>query len=162
MPLVRGKPLIPPFPGNASQFETHFLPYEKKVQYMREPTFSPWGEVQACETLYPGIYLITAPGHGGILVDSESVLLLTSAARKCGFQDGGYLCFEEDGCEQVVLRELLDRKLWKIPDRVTDPIALEKAINDSLREYQPEYWAAREKFLHRPKTPKKKITNPAR
>lgn len=129
---------------------------------MNDPTFSPWGEVQACETLYRGIYLVNTPGHGGILVEPGSVLYLSTAARKCGFRDGGYLCFEEDCDEQVVLRELLDKKLWRIPDRVTDPEALEKAINDSLQKYHPEYWAAREKARHRAEMPKKQIASPVR
>ena len=35
-------------------------------------------------------------------------------------QDKGYICYEEDAQESVVLRELLDKKLWKIPDRIKD------------------------------------------
>ena len=34
-------------------------------------------------------------------------MLLSPEARKCGFREGGYLWFEEDCCEQVVLRELM-------------------------------------------------------
>ena len=30
-----------------------------------QPDYSPWGEIQALDTIYPGIHLITAPGHGG-------------------------------------------------------------------------------------------------
>ena len=30
--------------------------------------------------------------------------MLSPAARKCGFKQGGYLCFEEDALETVVLR----------------------------------------------------------
>ena len=30
------------------------------------------------------------------------------------------ICYEEDAQESVVLRELLDKKLWKIPDRIKD------------------------------------------
>ena len=42
-------------------------------------------------------------------------MLLSPEARKCGFREGGYLWFEEDCCEQVVLRELMDKKLWTPP-----------------------------------------------
>ncbi len=129
---------------------------------MNDPTFSPWGEVQACETLCHGVYLVTTPGHGGILVEPESAFFLSAAARKCAFRDSGYLCFEEDCCEQIVFRELLDKKLWQIPSRVTDPKAFETAINNSLQEWQPEYWSAREKAQRRAKIPKKQITGPAR
>jgi len=121
-----------------------------------------WGEVQACETLCRGIYLVTTPGHGGILVEHESTFYLSAAARKCGFRDGGYLCFEEDCDEQIVLRELLDKKLWRIPSRITDPEGLEKDINESLQQYHPDYWTARAKALRRSKTPKKQPPSPTR
>lgn len=69
--------------------------------------------------------------------------MLSPAAVKCGFRQGGYLCFEEDSQEAVVLRELLDKKLWSIPERIKDKAAFEENINKSLREYNPDYWRAR-------------------
>ena len=66
------------------------------------------------------------------------------AAKKCGFKDKGYLCFEEDAQESVVLRELLDKKLWKVPDRIKDKAAFEENINRSIRQYNPDYWRARQ------------------
>ena len=124
---------------NLPQFDVYF----RSVNDMREPAFSPWGEVQSCETLYTGMFLVTTPGHGGIMVESQAVFYLSAAARKCGFREGGYLCFEEDSQENVVLRELLDKKLWKIPERISDPAAFEQAINESLQRWNPEYWNAR-------------------
>ena len=56
-----------------------------------QPDYSPWGEIQALDTIYPGIHLITAPGHGGIAVEWPTYLELSSAARKCGFREGGCL-----------------------------------------------------------------------
>ena len=58
--------------------------------------YSPWGEIQALETLYPGIHLITTPGHGGIMAEWPAYLELSGAARKCGFRENGCLWFEED------------------------------------------------------------------
>ena len=77
-------------------------------------------------------------------------MLLSPEARKCGFHEGGYLWFEEDCCEQVVLRELMDKKLWTPPpDRIKDAAAFECAIDRVLQAYQPEYWASREERLAR-------------
>ena len=42
---------------------------------MREPAFSPWGEVQSCETLYTGMFLVTTPGHGGIMDRFDSTIV---------------------------------------------------------------------------------------
>ena len=58
-----------------------------------------------------------------------------------------YLCFEEDTQEDVVLRELLDKKLWQIPERIKDKAAFEENINLSIRRYNPEYWRARQSGL---------------
>lgn len=111
---------------------------------LRKGQYSPWGKVQTCDTLCPGIYLVTTPSHGGIMVDATAAFFLTSHAQKCGFREGGYLCFEEDCCEQVVLRELMDRGMWSLPDRIKDKAAFEQAINDSIQRHHPDYWKARE------------------
>lgn len=132
---------------------------------MKTHDFSPWGIVQACDELYPGIYLVTTPGHGGIMVEPTAAFFLTSHARKCGFRDGGYLCFEEDCCEQVVFRELLDRGLWEIPDRIKDKAAFENAINQVIQQWQPDYWKAREagKTIPKPiQSPRKAKGGPIR
>ena len=78
------------------------------------------------------------------MVAPEMAAVLSPAARRCGFKRNGYICFEEDSQESVVLRELLDKKLWKIPDRIKDKAAFEEGINRSIKKYNPEYWRARQ------------------
>ena len=46
-----------------------------------------------------------------------------------------------------MLRELLDKKLWKIPERIKDKAAFEENINRSIKRYNPEYWRARQSGL---------------
>ena len=123
------------------------------------PDFSPWGVIDWIETLAPGFDMVATPSHGGIMVSREASFMLSPAARKCGGWNGGYLCFEEDSEEYVVLRELLDKKLWSIPGRIKDPTAFEDNINQIIQTYHPEYWKAREIRLqkedrqpHRPKS----------
>ena len=110
------------------------------------PKSSPWGEVQNCETLCPGVFLVSTASHGGTMVANEVAAVLSPAAKKCGFKDKGYICYEEDAQESVVLRELLDKKLWKIPDRIKDKGQFEEKLNQSIRQYNPEYW--RVSFIH--------------
>ena len=110
----------------------------------RQPDKSPWGAVQHSETLCPGVFLITAENHGGTMVSKEVEAFLSPAAMKCGFKQNGYVCFEEDSQEDVVLRELLDKKLWRVPDRIKDKAAFEENINNNIRKYNPDYWRARE------------------
>ncbi len=113
------------------------------------PENSPWGKVQTCDVLCPGVFLVSTASHGGTMVSKEVSAMLSSAARKCGFKQGSYVCFEEDCKESVVLRELLDKRLWSIPDRVHDKAAFEENINKSIREYNPEYWRARQAGLEK-------------
>lgn len=113
------------------------------------PKNSPWGKVQSCEEMLPGIYKVSTAGHGGIMVRSDMASTLSPAARKCGFREGGYLNFEEDCQAAVVMRELIDKKLWSIPSRVTDKGKWEESLNRSIQEHNPEYWQAREKVIEK-------------
>ena len=110
----------------------------------QEPESSPWGRVQTCDVLCPGVFLVSTASHGGTMVAPEMAAVLSPAARRCDFKRNGYICFEEDSQESVVLRELLDKKLWKIPDRIKDKAAFEEGINRSIKKYNPEYWRARQ------------------
>ena len=108
-----------------------------------EPEYSPWGEIQRCETLAPGIFFISTASHGGILVSNTVTRTLSDAARECGFWDGIYLCYEEDCQARVVLRELLDRDRQNVPSWVKDTVSFERDIDRSLQRYNPGYWEAR-------------------
>ena len=99
------------------------------------PKSSPWGEVQSCETLCPGVFLVSTASHGGTMVANEVAAVLSPAAKKCGFKDKGYICYEEDAQESVVLRELLDKKLWNVPDRIKDKERFEENLNQSILQY---------------------------
>ncbi len=94
------------------------------------------------------------------MVSNDVAAFLSPAAKRCGFRRGGYLCFEEDTQEEVVLRELLDKKLWKIPERIKDKAAFEENINRSIKRYNPEYWRARQSGLEAAQTARKEA--PAR
>jgi len=114
-----------------------------------EPRESPWGRVQHSETLCPGVFLVSTAGHGGIMVSKEMTAILSPAAIKCGDKYNGYLAFEEDCQENVVLRELLDKKMWAIPDRIKDTAAFEENINKNIREYNPDYWRVRQSGIEK-------------
>lgn len=115
----------------------------------QQPEKSPWGEVQHCETLCPGVFLVSTASHGGTMFSKDMAAVLSPAARKCGFRHGGFLCFEEDSQEDVAFRELLDKRLWAVPDRIKDKAAFEENINKSIREYNPDYWRIRQTGLEK-------------
>ncbi len=95
--------------------------------------------------------MIDTASHGGIMVSKDMTAILSPAARKEGMREGmregGYLCFEEDCDENIVFRELLDKKMWAIPDRIKDKAAYEERLNDSIRKYHPDYWRTRQAGL---------------
>lgn len=109
------------------------------------PYTSPWGSIQHCHKIIPGVFEVSTAGHGGIMVDAGiAEELLSPAAIKCGFRERGYFCFEEDCDASVVIRELLDKDLWKVPSYFTrGKEEYEKIINRSLIQWNPEYWEAR-------------------
>lgn len=114
-----------------------------------QPEKSPWGKVQECDVLYPGIFMVSTADHGGTMVAPEMISVLSPAARKCGFRQAGWLCYEEDTEENIVLREPLDKKLWTIPERIKDKAAFEENINSALRQDHPDYWRTRQAGLER-------------
>jgi len=109
-----------------------------------QPKDSPWGKVDFCDILCSGVFLVYTPDHGGIMVAKEIEEFLSPAARRYGQRRNGFICFEQDADEEIVLRELLDKKLWDIPDRVRNRAAFEENINAALRKNHPQYWRSRE------------------
>ena len=120
------------------------------------PKNSPWGEVDYCDYLCPGVFLVSTAGHGGVMVAKDMEVILSPTARKCGQRHNGFLCYEEDCDEAVVFRELLDKKLWEIPDRIKDKAAFEERLDNTLRDHHPDYWRSRE--LGRMNAPSTKTT----
>ena len=114
-----------------------------------QPEWSPWGKVQVCDPLCPGVYLVSTASHGGTMVASEMVSVLSPAAQKCGMRLHGWLCYEEDTEENIVFRELLDKKLWAIPERIKNKAAYEENINQALRRHHPDYWRMRQAGVER-------------
>ncbi|MCL2587826.1 MAG: hypothetical protein FWD84_00275 [Oscillospiraceae bacterium] len=113
----------------------------------RFPRKSPWGDVQRCEQLIDGVFLVSTASHGGIMVRKSVAEFLSLEARKIGANKRNYLCFEIGCAEHIVMRELLDKKLWQFPDCVTERAKLEETINCSLQQRLPAYWESRQKRL---------------
>ena len=113
------------------------------------PSTSPWGKIQSCKTIYPGVFGVSTEGHGGIMVKADTAYeILSPAALKCGRRERGYICFEEDCDASVVIREMLDKNIWKIPAHFKgDADKYNEIINASLIQWNPEYWEARGNIL---------------
>ncbi len=127
------------------------------------PAYSPWGRMQHCKMLCPGVYEVDTASHGGIMVSTQIMeQVLSEAARKYGFQEGHFLCFEEDCDAAVVLRELMDKGLFTAP--VNDhfkPGEYSQVIDRSIRICQPEYWAAYVRNQRKPSVKEQLAVRPA-
>lgn len=153
--------------GGKAVFESY------QQSYRNEPTTSPWDEVQNCTTIANGIYEVSTAGHGGIMIASGlAPYILSGAALRVGFEEGGYYCFEEDCAACAPLRELYDTgilkpeeyfKYYSIPseqpeakdgriyfNKATESEKAEfikrwnRSINESLQQRNEEYWKAYE------------------
>ena len=114
-----------------------------------DPVFSPWGSIQTCQMLCPGVFEVSTAGHGGIMATRGTVSkIFSEAAQSCGFWERGYLCFEEDCDAQVALRELMDRGLFAAPvNQHFGPGEYSACINEIIQLYHPDYWKAHEDGL---------------
>ena len=132
----------------------------------REPSMSPWDEVQQCETISEGIYSVSTAGHGGIMIAEElAPYVLSPEALSEGMREGGYYCYEEDALQCIPLRELYDKgilndehsyfKAYHVQSEENGRIPFSsatdeekkrfiakwnKTINESLAEWNKEYW----------------------
>ena len=124
----------------------------KKEAVYYEPSYSPWGEVQSYTLIAKGIFDVNTASHGGVLILREyAEHLLTEEARKCGFEYGRYLCFEEDCAAPVAKRELLDNGILEAPvNEFFKEGEYSEVINCSIKRWYPEYWEAYEKRMATP------------
>ena len=113
------------------------------TELFAQPKNSPWGQVDFSDILCPGVFLVYTPDHGGIMVARAIEEFLSPAARRYGQRNNGFICFEQDADEEIVLRELLDKKLWN-PVHMQNKAAYEENINAALRKNHPQYWRSRE------------------
>ena len=77
-----------------SDFLTAITPEQEAATIA--PSYSLWGQVDRCKMLYPGIYEVSTPGHGGVMVKDIREERLTPAVREVAQRWGSYLCYEED------------------------------------------------------------------
>lgn len=132
----------------------------------REPSMSPWDEVQQCETIAEGIYSVSTAGHGGIMIAEElAPYVLSPEALSEGMREGGYYCYEEDALQCIPLRELYDKgilnedhsyfKAYHVKTEENGRIPFSSAtaeekkrfiaewndtVNESLATWNKEYW----------------------
>ena len=96
---------------------------QEEVQYLEEqrqnpvrlkaPGYSPWGEVQTCETLCPGAYSVSTAGHGGVLRELMDKKLYQAPVNQY-FGPGEY--------EKVIDRSLrcYHPEYWKVREKAME------------------------------------------
>ena len=65
-----------------------------------KPTSSPWGHIQGAKEIFPGVWNVSTPGHGGLILSAERMAAMP-AALKCNVYGRGN-AFEED-CEWALV-----------------------------------------------------------
>ena len=95
---------------------------------------SPWGKVQTSEEITTGIFQISTPGHGGIMVrETDARDLLSSETIAAGGIENGWCYFEEDAVAPVVIQELQDKGILPVPspDLSNQPVTHEVQTTDA-------------------------------
>ena len=107
----------------------------------KRPYSSPWGKIQHIKKKTDGVYEVSTAGHGGIMVCTEAASqLLSKTAIDHGDLRNGFYCFEEDCDACIVIKELLDKNLWKIPEHYVGREAeYIEIVNVSLLRWNPDY-----------------------
>lgn len=93
---------------------------------LRPPKHSPWGEVQRCETIAPGIHFVETAGHGGISLSAAWNREIPEPFR----DKGGW--YEED-CDAAI-------PSFFLPDHFSE-VTRERARR-SLRRWHWREWEA--------------------
>lgn len=136
-----------------------YLDFHQHVPY---PEVTPWGETQSCYELNKGIFRVSTASHGGIMIRSDIAdKILSPEARKIGFREKGFHCYEEDCDACVPERELLDKGIMQVPDYYSDGAErYNESINEELQEWHTDYWNKREQaiFNARPEEEQAAIT----
>ena len=93
--------------------ETYFALSEPALEYDEETPpwgvelgdHSPWGKVQESKKIVDGIYQISTPSHGGVMVqETDAIRILSSETVSAGGTENGW-CF----LKRMLLRPSLSR-----------------------------------------------------
>lgn len=110
---------------------------------LERPRSSPWGHVDQSEQLAPGIYWVSTPSHGGLMISWRFLRdrLSQAAADKGDMYDGGpqhlYKCYEEDSHYAVALYEMQD--LWPAMWPSESGKAVDARLYKLLSRWHPDY-----------------------
>ncbi len=149
------------FTALSEEARTFYELYSSNIP-INPPEKTPWGETQSCHELNKGIFRVSTASHGGIMIRSDIAdKILSPEARKIGFREKGFHCYEEDCDACVPERELLDKGIMQVPDYYTDGAEkYNEIINEELQEWHTDYWDKREQaiFNARPEEEQAAIT----
>lgn len=149
------------FTALSEEARTFYELYSSNIS-INPPEKTPWGEVNSYRELNKGIFKVNTPSHGGIMIRSDIAdKILSPEARKIGFREKGFHCYEEDCDACVPERELLDKGIMQVPDYYTDGAEkYNESINEELQEWHTDYWDKREQaiFNARPEEEQAAIT----
>jgi hypothetical protein len=119
--------------------------------------YTPWGDSDYCEQIHPGVYTVSTPGHGGIMVQrSVAKQQLSDRAITRGIDFGLYIAFEED-CDWALVA--VEHPEWFVGHqivpsndenhtRLATQDEIEEAARDSVWRWNPDYFLAKYWTLH--------------
>jgi len=92
-----------------------------------KPRHSPWGQIDNCETIAPGIYRVSTSSHGGYILSPQRLAAMPKALR---LHNDNH--FEED-CEWCLV-------VLSFPDLFPDALRQEATL--TCKNWYPHLWEA--------------------
>lgn len=100
---------------------------------------TPWGRSDFTYAGPQGVYSVSTPGHGGVLVGRVAQRDLSPQARKIGKPFGNFLAFEED-CDWAAVGYEHPEWLLGAYDPSMTSAYLRELAEQTLRAWHPEYF----------------------
>ncbi len=138
--------------------------------YIETPENSIWYEVEHSYRINNGIFEVSTPTHGGIMIKSDIArLILSKEAQNIAQKERGWYYFEEDCDYAVAKRELLDKNLFSdIDDYFSRQYSKKTAeylhtfsnnLDESLKRWNKNgYWDKREIALFNALSPEEQAS----
>jgi len=116
----------------------------EKSKY-ESPSYSPWDNIQTRSRLSDGVYWVSTPGHGGLMVHGDvAEISLTAEARNegmlCTYSGVSWYCYEED-CKWAI--PFFECPEWMRQDRRQDLADWQRVLvspseSENMRAMAPE------------------------
>ena len=101
-----------------------------------KPKSSPWGQVDQCEEIIPGMWSVSTPSHGGIKLSPERA---AKVPRYFKTWLGGFTWYEED-CDYAIVFLVFEQELRQSESEWVHRVLDRGGYKKTVESYHTEAW----------------------